>query len=260
MPPIGARRMPPPPLTHHQILGLVEPFTRSGRQVDLPASDRLARRLHFKPRDIAASGDTPALTETLQLECHESGNHRLTRVLHPADGPDATLQAMGTDLSRLLAQVDAVAPAQHFRAGPGWQGARSYDLAPSAHAGPPVLTFRHGEARVDGLHLGLAVMDVKNVAGDITLRPAPGERLALPEDLLAVMGWNWVRLVPATPTAGPASCGCAAAGRRAPRPPSGRWTRPPATWPRCWPRRRRSSTAAGGRHAGGWCCGAASPR
>ncbi len=190
--------MPPPPLTHHQILGLVEPFTRSGRQVDLAASDRLARRLHFKPVDHAASGDTPALTETLQLECHESGNHRLTRQLRPADGPAATLEGMGTDLARLLAQVDAVAPSQQFTVGPGWQGARSYDLVPSAHAGPPVLTFRHGEAWVDGLHFSLAVMDVKNVAGDITLRPAPGERLALPEDLLAVMGWNWVRLVPAT--------------------------------------------------------------
>ncbi len=190
--------MPPPPLTHHQILGLVEPFTRSGRQVDLPASDRLARRLHFKPVQHAASGSTPALTETLQLECHESGNHRLTRVLQVADGPGATLQAMGTDLARLLAQVDAVPLARHFDAGTGWRIARSHDLVPSAHAGPPLLTFRQGEAWVDGLRFSLAVMDVKNVAGDITLRPAPGERLALPDDLLAVMGWNWVRLVPAT--------------------------------------------------------------
>lgn len=190
--------MPPPPLTHHQILGLVEPFSRSGRQVDLAASDRLARRLHFKPVAHAADGATPALTETLQLECHESGNHRLTRVLAPADGPSATLQAMGTDLARLLAQVDAVPPARHFSAGPGWQVARSHDLVPSAHAGPPVLTFSRGDAWVDGLRLGLAVMDVKNVAGDITLRAAPGEQVALPEDVLAVMGWNWVRLVPAT--------------------------------------------------------------
>mgnify|MGYP000671570401 CR=1 FL=1 len=50
-----------------------------------------------------------------------------------------------------------------------------------------MLTFSRGEARLDGLLLRLSVMDVKNVAGDITLRPAPGERLALPEDLLAVL-------------------------------------------------------------------------
>ena len=37
----------PIPLTHHEILGLVEAFSRSGRQVDLTASDRAARRLVF---------------------------------------------------------------------------------------------------------------------------------------------------------------------------------------------------------------------
>ena len=81
----------PPPLTHHQILGLVGPFTRSGRQVDLAASDRLARRLHFRPVLHAASARTPVLTETLQLERHDSGKHRLTRVLAQRDGLQATL-------------------------------------------------------------------------------------------------------------------------------------------------------------------------
>jgi hypothetical protein len=194
--------MPPPPLTHHQILALVEPFTRSGRQVDLAASDRLARRLHFKPVQRPGGDGMGTLTESLQLECHESGNHRLTRVLAPAQGhgpgPSATLQAMGTDLARLLAQVDAVPAARQFDSGPGWQVARSHDLAASAGGGTPALVFSQGEAWLDGLQFQLRVMDVKNVAGDISLRPAPGERLALPQDLLAVMGWNWVRLVPAT--------------------------------------------------------------
>ncbi len=190
--------MPAPPLTHHQILELVAPFARSGRQVDLPASDRMARRLHFKPVAHAASGPCPALTETLQLECHDTGNHRLTRVLAAADGPSATLQAMGTDLADLLARVDAVPAAQHFDAGTGWRIARSYDLPQGQAGAPPVLQFRRGAAWLDGLHLGLEVMDVKNVAGDISLRPLPGEQLAVPDDLLAVMGWNWVRLVPAT--------------------------------------------------------------
>ena len=190
--------MPPPPLTHHQILGLVEPFSRSGRQVDLAASDRLARRLHFKPQQRPGTDPAQPLTETLQLECHESGNHRLTRLLAPSSGPAATLQAVGTDLTRLLAQIDAVPPARQLEAGAGWTIARSHELVSNAHAGPPELRFRRGEAQLDGLHLGLAVMDVKNVAGDITLRPAPGERLALPHDVLAVMGWNWVRLVPTT--------------------------------------------------------------
>jgi hypothetical protein len=190
--------MPPPPLTHHQILGLVAPFSHSGRHVDLAASDRLARRLHFQPVQHAADGDTPALTETLQLECHEGGHHRLTRLLAPDAGPPATLQAMGSDLARLLAEVDAVPRSRHFQAGPGWHTARSYTLVPTAHGGTPLASFSQGDLWLDGLQFSLRVMDVKNVAGDISLRPAPDERLDLPEDLLAVMGWNWVRLVPAT--------------------------------------------------------------
>ncbi len=216
--------MPPPPLTHHQILGLLEPFTRSGRQLDLAASDRLARTLQFKPVGHAADGNAPALTDTLQLQCHASGNHRLTRVLtltltlpqgqNQAQGMtqaiglqttlqttlQATLQAMGTDLARVLAQVDAVPLARHWDAGPGWCAAKSFEVVASAAtpaAGAlPALSFVGGQVQLDGLLFGLRVMDVKNVAGDITLRPAPGERPALPEDLLAVIGWNWARLVP----------------------------------------------------------------
>lgn len=195
---------PPPPLTHHQILALVAPFTRSGRAVDLPASDRLAHTLRFQPRPIDPVDGLAAevaarigpLTETLQLECHASGSHRLTRTLAPADGPAATLQAVGPDPAALLARIDAVPPARQFDAGPGWCAARSHELLPSAPGGAPVLTFSLGEARLDGLLLRLAVMDVKNVAGDLTLQPAPGAPLALPDDVLAVIGWNWARLVP----------------------------------------------------------------
>jgi hypothetical protein len=204
------RRMPappPPPLTHHQILGLVAPFTRSGRAVDLPSSDRLARTLRFQPRSIAAvdgldaevAGRIGALTETLQLECHASGSHRLTRTLAPAaGGPAATLQAVGPDPAALLALIDAVPPARQFDAGPGWCLARSHELLPPERGGAPVLTFSRGEAQLDGLLLRLQVMHVKNVAGDITLQPAPGAPLALPEDVLAVIGWNWARLLPET--------------------------------------------------------------
>lgn len=103
---------------------------------------------------------------------------------------------MGTDPGALLAQVDAVPAARQFAAGPGWCIARSHDLRPTADAGAPVLSFNHGEARLDGLLLRLSVMNVKHVAGDLVLQPAPGTRLALPEDVLAVIGWNWARLVP----------------------------------------------------------------
>ena len=96
------RRMsapPSPPLTHHQILALVAPFTRSGRTVDLAASDRLARTLRFRPRTIEVvdglAADTAErigpLTETLQLECHASGSHRLGMWMVLHDVPIALL-------------------------------------------------------------------------------------------------------------------------------------------------------------------------
>jgi len=40
------------PLTHHQILSVVEPFSRVSHHVDLAASDRLARKLVFKTVEL----------------------------------------------------------------------------------------------------------------------------------------------------------------------------------------------------------------
>ena len=38
------------PLSHHEILGWIEPFARRGLQADLAASDRLAGKLSFRPQ------------------------------------------------------------------------------------------------------------------------------------------------------------------------------------------------------------------
>ena len=71
-----------PPLTHHEILALVEPFSRQGRQVDLAGSDRTARKLLFKPVErVLTAPDLPALRETLELESLGTGSFKLTRVL-----------------------------------------------------------------------------------------------------------------------------------------------------------------------------------
>ena len=65
------------PLTHHQILALVAPFSRAGWQVDLAASQRLERRLAFRPvQHPAADGAHPPLSETLWLHAPEGG-HRI---------------------------------------------------------------------------------------------------------------------------------------------------------------------------------------
>jgi len=190
-----------PPLTHHEILGLVEPFTRRGRRVDLAATNRLERRLVFKPIAHAATGPTaPEVRERLQLESFSTGTFRLTRELALGDGPRATLQAVGPDPGALLAEVSAVPVEHHFRSGDGYVIARSYALPPVAGDARPADAVARamlvaGEVRVAGLTLAITVSPVKGMSGDITLSPAPGTVLDLPDDLLAVLGWDWARLI-----------------------------------------------------------------
>jgi hypothetical protein len=181
------------PLTHHDILALVGPFSRRGRHVDLAASQRDERRLVFKPpADEAAAADAPR--ETLLLECLDGGRHRLTRTLRRADGIEARLRAVGADLEAMLAGIVAVPAERHFVAGPGFVIARSYALDGTGPAA--TLSLTQGQVHVQGVVLTLALPAVRRVAADLTLEPAAGDKLALPEDLLAVLGWNWARLVP----------------------------------------------------------------
>jgi hypothetical protein len=213
------------PLSHHEILGLVGPFARAGRHVDLAATQRQERKIAFRPLDLPAAPATvdapaadgaPALRETLVLESFGTGTFRLTRTLASlGDGLRATVQGLGPDPAVLLAQVLAVEPRSQFRRGPGWSLALSYELytarAPASGTGatagsdppaaaPPAVppaeaVLVRGEARVDGLVLKLSLSAVKGVAGELTLEPNGPARPELPQDLLAVLGWNWARLV-----------------------------------------------------------------
>lgn len=196
--------MPAPPLTHHEILGLAEPFARRGYRVDLAASDRAARRLVFKPAEATggpAPQATPEATATLTLDCRDGGRFGLTRTLTGSGGLQATLQVAGTSPQQLLTRIEAVPPAHHFRQGPGYVVARSYQLPTAeadaeAEAGTGRLVLGRGVVAVDGLRLTLNVLDVRGAAGDLVLTPLPAGAMDLPEDLLAVLGWHWARLVP----------------------------------------------------------------
>ena len=164
--------MPANPLTHHEILALVEPFTRHGRHVDLAASNRIERRLAFKPIDHPAeaaasnrlerapaadaheAGGTAAgapapgvdavgaltgsagLRETLELENPEPGLFRLTRVLMRPGGLEARLETEGPHPDELLGRVESVAAQRQFRLGPGFLIAHSHRLEASAGAAP----------------------------------------------------------------------------------------------------------------------------
>ncbi|HEY0331841.1 MAG TPA: hypothetical protein VGC77_22430 [Rhodopseudomonas sp.] len=188
---------PTHPLTHHEILGLVAPFSRRDRHVDLAASDRLNRRLVFKP--IEHSGDDDAVLtearETFELENPRIGTYRLTRTLTLRSGLHATLTTEGADPGELLARIETVPPQRQFRCDGASVIAQSYRLFPSDSAwsrGAPQVRMEltRGEAEVEGLTLILHAANVKGYPADIDLVPK-SSGFELPEDLLAVIGWAW---------------------------------------------------------------------
>lgn len=177
-----------PPLTHHDILALVAPFTRSGRLVDLAACDRIQRRVVFKVRDrVADAPDLPGLRELLELEKIGQNSYRLTRTLVLDTGLKARLTASGAEPAQLLQRIDAVAAGQHFQLGAGGAITRHYNLCSDAQR--PVLSS--AEVQVDGLTLTMTVSPVRSVSADVLLTAPPGQVLEIPQDLLAVLGWAW---------------------------------------------------------------------
>ncbi len=179
---------------------LIGPFTRRGRQVDLAASDRLERRLAFKPRDHDADPPgVPGIRETLVLEHSSPGGYRLTRRLTAAGGLTAGLEAEGSDPGDLLARIEAVAPRHHFRTAGGFAIAVSYRLERVAGASgvtpaAPHLRFTRGLAQVLGLTVTLEASPVRGMPAAVKLIPEAGELVPLPEDTLAVLGAAWGRL------------------------------------------------------------------
>jgi hypothetical protein len=186
------------PLTHHEILTLVAPFSRSGRQIDLAASDRLARRLMFRPVTHAADtimAGLPAITERMQLEAAPRVPWRLTRTLDAQDGLRAVLHADGEDPAELLARIDAVPLASQWHPGGtdvasaiAWEHEA---LRPAGSDGAPRLSLRHAHAQVAGLALQARVSPVAGYPAEIELTAQDGDARVLPDDLLAVLGRPW---------------------------------------------------------------------
>jgi hypothetical protein len=190
---MSAHDTPLQPLTHHEILGLVEPFTRRGRSVDLAASQRQARRLAFKP---IAHGDAvpglPGLMEGLRLDNPEPGRFALLRTLTLPSGLAATLLAEGASPGELLAAIEAVPLARGFVCGPRHVLAMVHRLASAE------LALLRAEARLGGYTLHLTMSEIRGVPAALSLHGPPGPggaAVELPEDLLAVLGWPWTRLL-----------------------------------------------------------------
>lgn len=190
-----AERSREQPLTHHEILSIIAPFTRRGFQADLAASDRSARRLVFKPREHLwdEDGATP-LREVLSLELAAKGKHRLTRTVTDPAGATAVLAASGDDLERLVDQVVRVPVDRHYRVYDGVAVLRSYrlDLGAADDAGGPALpALSEARARIDRVNVAIKLDKVRGMPVEVKLTADPGETLRIPEDLLAVLGWHW---------------------------------------------------------------------
>lgn len=181
-----------PALTHHDILELAAPFTRSGRHVDLDHSARRERRLLFQPVQHPGTlpGDAP-LQDVLQLECFSTELFRLTRLLsHPA-GAVARLHVDGADPAVLLARLEAVPPQMQFRHAAGVPIALEQRL--EGRSSRPQLT--QAVAQVQGLRVLLTLPQARGLPADLDLEIQGSAPIDLPEDLLAVIGWDWARLI-----------------------------------------------------------------
>jgi hypothetical protein len=181
------------PLTHHEILALVEPYARRGRHVDLAASDRMARRIAFRAVDHAAADGLPAMRESLELEHGGTDYYSLTRLLAVEGGLQAKLVAEGRTPAAVLECVEAVPRSRQVAASPGALVVRGYRAEPAGGADAVRLTLVEAQAQVDGVALALRVPRTSGMPADLELAGS-GDPLELPEDFLAVLGWPWTRI------------------------------------------------------------------
>lgn len=203
--------MPLNPLTHHEILGLVEPFARRGLHPDLAATNRVERRIVFKAIEHGdALPGLEGLRERLELDVGRPGAAcRLTRTLALPCGLEARLEAHGVQPANLLARIEAIPLQRQFRWGEGFVVAESHRLAPTPHVGAPEgspdgddgdsgegaspheMILTRGAAQVAGLAVALTMPATRGYSAEIELTAKDGDDIELTEDMLAVLGWSW---------------------------------------------------------------------
>jgi hypothetical protein len=199
------------PLTHHEIVRLIEPLARRGLRPDLAGSDRAERRVRLQPIERAGTGVGP-FVEHLELQVLADDRLRLVRTLElSGTGLKAALQADGPELAALADTVAAVAAEQQLFVVAGCPVALSHRVAPTGSVDAPALVLREAEALLPGLRLRTTVSSVAGYPAEIELvrapratspaapfaDPAAGDDpiVMLPPDLFSVLGSGWDRLV-----------------------------------------------------------------
>lgn len=178
------------PLTHHQVLALAEPFLRHGYAIDPSASARERRKTVFRRSPSSEQAATALVREVLVLETHEGGSHRLVRTVEQ-DGLPATVRVSGRDPPELLSAITALEPERQFLQEADAVIALSYDLD-----GERRRILARAQLRAPRVELNLSIAAVRGVAAEATLVPRGAKQIQVPEDLLAVLGWDWSPLAP----------------------------------------------------------------
>ncbi len=186
------------PLSHHEILTRVAPFSAAGWAVDLAASDRAHREIAFEPRShegLDAAGGP--VTEQLVLAEREPGLYRLSATYTAADGTWAGLALDGRDPADLLAGLQAteLRPRLFVRIAGVCIGRSYWAKASEADPGDPRWRAVGAEARLAGRRVVLDATPGAGLPAQIEITPPPEGEPSLPEDLIAVLGWGWRPLV-----------------------------------------------------------------
>jgi hypothetical protein len=190
------------PLTHHEIMRLVRPFSDRGYRVDLDNSDRARRCVQFRPVTVdAVDGAHPALTSTLclQLPRKGKGKTRLTRTLTAPGGLAARAVAEGDTPAAMLHRIEALPPARQMRLVAERLLACSYafNTLGSTRLGGDGASTPPAKPRLTSAEVSFGAMTMTFKEGiakapwEITLSGPEGQSPLIPEDLLAVLGWCW---------------------------------------------------------------------
>lgn len=181
------------PLTHHEIMARIAPFSAAGWRIDLAGSARAERQLRF----------TRGGAERLLVDLADAQVVEITRVLtddappaleQPADEAFVVARA-GTEAAA-LERVESVPRERCFSTAAGVRVAYDHRIEVPERQAPPRCRLTAARARPGGWPFALQLPLAGRMTGELMLHAPAGQRALLPQDLLAVLGYAFSRLEP----------------------------------------------------------------